>query len=231
MNPKLFELVIKIGHTRILSLFIEHGMDPTYKNNYPIRSASFFGHYDMVDYLLSLDTDSLDLRSQRNQTTRNDTHTHGLVDPSDLNNFAFRSAARRGHIPILTLLLQKASHRGVDPAANENEPIRDACTNGSLDVIKFLLSLPSEYKIDISARNNECIRMAAWYGNLNVVKFLTELPVEYNITAEAKNIAFSSAIKREFMHVVDYLASLPDVDQGLLKSVAATPQKNGFRYL
>jgi len=83
-------------------------------NNYAIRWASIYGHFEIVRLLLK------DPR----------------VDPSDNNNYAIQWASERGHFEIVKLLLKDSR---VDPSDNNNCAIRWASESGHLEIVRLLL--------------------------------------------------------------------------------------------
>lgn len=81
MNVKL-ATACRDGYLVIVAMLLKLGADPTFKNNLPIRSASYHGHIDVVRLLLA------DKR----------------VDPSCWLNWPIRAARNRGHTEVEKLL-------------------------------------------------------------------------------------------------------------------------------
>lgn len=83
LNFECMIVGIKNGHLNILKTFVEHGIDPSSKDNTAFIKACLHGHMDIVKFLLK------DPR----------------VDPSVNNNFAL-TAKYNGHNDIVELLMK-----------------------------------------------------------------------------------------------------------------------------
>jgi len=99
-------------------------LDPSTSENTFLVWASFFGHSDVVRYLLK----------------------HPKVDPAAINNYALRMAAFKGRTKVVQLLLNDTR---VDPCVENNYPVRWATENRHKETLDLLMSDPrisSTYK-------------------------------------------------------------------------------------
>ena len=95
------------------------------------------------------------------------------VDPSVRHNWAIISAASKGDLTLVSLLLNQ---RRVDPSDKSNQAIINASQGGHTHVVSKLLSHP---KVDPSARDNEAIRLANRNKHYDVVALLLKDPRVY----------------------------------------------------
>ena len=95
-------------------------VDPSDKDNYAIRWASYNGHLEVVKVLL---------KDKR-------------VDPSEYKNDAIQFASRLDHLEVVKALLKD---KRVDPSDVDNYAIREASKYGYLEVVKLLLKNPRVY--------------------------------------------------------------------------------------
>ncbi len=80
-----FVCLLKNGHIEVVNILLEDSrVDPSAKDNYASRWASYYGHIEVVNRLLE------DPR----------------VDPSAVDNYAIRLASINGHIEIVKRLLE-----------------------------------------------------------------------------------------------------------------------------
>ncbi len=156
-----------------------HKVDPTKDNNYPLRSASKYGHVEVVRLLL------------------NDPR----VDPSDKDDYSIGVASENGHTDVVRLLLQ---HPKTNPSADNNHAFNHACRRGHMEIAKLLLSDPrfndeninehsigrasrsgrtelvrlllQDHRIDPSHNDNYSIIFASFEGYVDIVKILITDP-------------------------------------------------------
>ena len=99
------------GHTDIVKLLIDNGVDIHFFNDYALRWAASNGHYDVVKLLIE-----------------NGAKIHAN------NNEALRWAVHEGHYDVIKLLLEN----GADVRAKNNEALRFASVKGYADVVELL---------------------------------------------------------------------------------------------
>jgi hypothetical protein len=92
-------------------------LDPSISDNTFLVWAAFFGHSDVVKYLL----------------------LHPKVNPADIHNYAMRMAAFKGKAKIVELLL---NDRRVDPCVQNHYPLRWAKENKHQEVVDILMNDP-----------------------------------------------------------------------------------------
>jgi hypothetical protein len=92
-------------------------LDPSTSENTFLVWAAFFGHSDVVRYLLR----------------------HPKVDPAAINNYALRMAAFKGRTKVVKLLL---NDNRVDPCVQHHYPVRWAKENRHQETVDLLMSDP-----------------------------------------------------------------------------------------
>jgi hypothetical protein len=95
-------------------------------------------------------------------------------------------AVRKGHTPIVELLLEKAN---VDATVNNNEAIRLASTNGNVDIVRMLLSHP---EVDPGDMDNEALFEATRKGYIDVVRLLLAHPNVKNSARSNRAVLLAS---------------------------------------
>ncbi|PRP77531.1 putative ankyrin repeat-containing protein [Planoprotostelium fungivorum] len=131
-------------------LLTRRGLDPSVRDNKPIRTALRDSTMETVRLLLS------DPR----------------VDPSARNNEAFREAASEGYHEVIQLLLADSR---VDPSTEDNEAFREAAAKGHHEVVQLLLADP---RVDPSVCNQDPIKRASSDGHAMTVQLLLTNPCE-----------------------------------------------------
>jgi len=125
-------------------LLQEPSADPSYKNNYAIKSASLFGHTKVVRLLLA--TGKVDLTAKNFALIAASGRGHLevvrlLLDHGACafaeNNQAFCDASQHARLDMLRLLLK----HGADPSVRDNFPLRVAIATYHIEVVRFLLDL------------------------------------------------------------------------------------------
>lgn len=105
-------------------------IDPSFKNNLPIRRASCYGRTKIVQLLLA------DPR----------------VDPAANDNEAIQIASNNGHVEIVKLLLADLR---VDPSADNYYTLKVAVYNGHNKIVKLLLLDPRKHIDDAKRAETE----------------------------------------------------------------------------
>jgi ankyrin repeat protein len=125
-------------------LLQEPSADPSYKDNYAIKWASFFGKTEVVRMLLA--TGKVDVTAKNFALIKASGRGHIEVVRLLLehgacafaeNNQAFCDASQHGRLDVLRLLLK----HGADPSVRDNFPLRIAIPNYHIEVVRFLLDL------------------------------------------------------------------------------------------
>ena len=204
-NTKMIDKIIH--DIDIIKLFMKY-KDITIEDNYAIRLASKNGHLEVISLLLKRRGQSEGSESV-GRCVAKQLVPLGLVDPSARDNEAIRYASEKGHLDVVSLLLQQ---KGVDPSAINNYAIRYASENGHLEVVKLLLQRPD---VDPSANNNWAIELASYNGYLEIVKLLLKQP---SVDPSADdNEAIRWASKNGYFEVVKLLLQQPSVKNSLSK--------------
>src|SRR3990167_6149803 len=94
------------------------------------------------------------------------------------NYYAFRSAARNGHLAIINHLMEKAPNAVQDMIAADNYyAFRFAARNGHLAIINRLMEIaPDAVQAMIAANNYYAFRYAAQNGHLAIINRLLSYP-------------------------------------------------------
>ena len=123
---------VEKGNLGRVKLLIEQGADKDKSDSYgdtPLRTASFFGRHEVVQYLVEQGA-SLDKGDNQGQTP-------------------LTAASVFGYLEIVRCLLEQGANR--DKADNNgNTPLHKAAGNGRLEIAMLLMS----YGADLNARNN-----------------------------------------------------------------------------
>jgi len=194
---KAFRIACSRGHTEIVRLLLDRGVNPSAIDNYALRWASRNGHTNIVRLLLDL--------------------------PLEKGADAFRDAYELGHTEIVRLLLDLPLDRGVDPAISSNDPIRYACERGYIDIVRLLLELPPERGVNPTARgeftairlkNNEWVEfhrtafdVACIHGHTEIFRLLLNVcrPGDHGVHGVHGYHLIRIAIDRGFTEIVQLL--------------------------
>jgi ankyrin repeat protein len=141
-NSDSLEIAVEYGNTEL----VKHLAYPI-SNPHWIQTASKNGHLELIKYLVSIQSYSMN-----------------LADVTANNNCAIQYASKNGHLEIVKYLVSQKA----DVTANNNYAIQWASKNGHLETVKYLVSQGA----DVTANNNYAIQYASWYGHLEIVKYL-----------------------------------------------------------
>jgi hypothetical protein len=131
------------GYFDIVKYLVEKGANVSAREDEALRTAAFFGYFDIVKYLVEKG-----------------------ANVSARDNEALRQAALKGHLDVVKYLVEK----GANISARENEALSLAAYFGRFDVVRYLV----EKGADVSARDNEALRWATKRGHTDIVRYLTE---------------------------------------------------------
>jgi len=157
------------GNLEIVKFFASlryKNVDFSRNDNRMIGEAARFGHYKVVEYLLSLPAE------------------YG-IDPSANNQYCIGMAALNGHLNVIKVLMRDPRVR---PEADENYALNEAAYNGHLEIVNQLLQ---DARVLPIIPNNAPIKNAAKNGHLEIVKLLLTR-IEPN---KGANDALNSALK------------------------------------
>jgi len=160
-EKETFEDAIEIGDLEAIKRFVENGLNPHYKNDYGLRWAARYGHWDLVNYFIS---------------------KVGFSGIKQFNHQALQLAAHAGHLEIVQLLI----NYGADACANDSYALQLAASCGHFEVVKVLCeaweaeppcaegALLPQSGANIYAENCIALKIAACNGYLNIVKYIFE---------------------------------------------------------
>ena len=117
------------------------------------------------------------------------------ANPAGGNSFALRSAASRGHVEVVRLLL---SDGRADPRAEDSLSLRYAAGNGYVEVVRLLLL---DGRADPAALDSDALRNAAKNKRVEVLKLLLDKKIEKGILNEV----VLSALDAGHLEVVEIL--------------------------
>ncbi|RDL30471.1 uncharacterized protein BP5553_10349 [Venustampulla echinocandica] len=131
-----------------------------------LQKAAYHGHAKVVELLLN---SGADIRGK-----------------NSLGETAIHLAAKRGHQPVLTLLLEKCSHAQVqgmvqDADNNGQVPLHLAARNGHRTVVRMLLNANANANINAcDLRGQTALHVASADGHVRVVQLLLERGININ---------------------------------------------------
>ncbi|KAI9340520.1 ankyrin repeat-containing domain protein [Obelidium mucronatum] len=183
-----------------------HSIDPSAKQNEPIRVACKNGFSQIVDMLLNDPRTDPSCQSQTclKSALKNgfwdvvrELLSHGDVDPTVNGQAAIRGACEFGLVEVVEVLLR---HQEVDPGVLNDFPVRIASERGFEGVVRLLVGHES---VDPGCNGNFPIRIAAANGHLEVVRVLLG---SKNVDPTADNqLAIKSAAANGHLEVVKLL--------------------------
>ncbi|KAJ3252007.1 hypothetical protein HK103_001882 [Boothiomyces macroporosus] len=118
-------------------------VDPSFDSDLALRIACKKGYFDITKLLVS--------------DSRVNIHSQA--------NYALCWAARKGHLAIVKLLVEK----GADPSDNDNFSLKHSCRNGHYEIVKLLLQ---DSRVDKHADNDYAIAWAQEKGFEQIVQLL-----------------------------------------------------------
>ena len=227
---------IVFGHTEIVQLLLENGVDPNVEVDHliPIISASRDGYLDIVRLLLQYGADvavddnyAIGMASQNGHLEVVRLLLENGADPTVRDNYALIWASYYNYVDVVRLLLQ----HGADPTA----AIQRASEKGYLDIVQVLLEnganptvndnyairwasrnghtevvrLLLQYGADPTAEDNSAIRMASFNGYIDVVKLLLQ-DTRVNPSA-VYNDAIINAMSNNHIEIMYLLSEDPRV--------------------
>lgn len=192
----------KNGDLASVMTAIEKGADIHHKDDFSLKLAVSYGHYDIVKYLVE-----------------NKANVHAGYE------YPLKRASQDGHLDIVKILVEN----GAAVSYNNETPMELAILGGHLNVVKYLVDngadINSDYNYDYNietasenghldiikylvengenkhTHNENALDHASLNGHLNVVKFL----VENGANVKAKNNALESASINGHLDIVKYL--------------------------
>ncbi len=154
-----------------------HGADIHIGNDEALKSASQYGHLDIVRYLVGLKPDGANIHIDNDIALRLASENGHLdivrylvelkPDGGDIHTrdeYALRWASINGHSDIVKYLISA----GANVYANDDEALRYSSQNGHSDVVKYLISAGS----NVYANDDEALRYSSQNGHLDIVKYL-----------------------------------------------------------
>ena len=136
-----------------------------------------------------------------------------VLDFAFEENYAFRYAAKCGHLDVLQFLMQLDSKYGkIDPAAKDNYALTHAASKGQLNVVEYLMELDPKYGVDPASQRNLAFILAAENNHLDVMKYLLALDPRYGIDPAAqRNEALIVSASWGHLDIVKYLMTLDPI--------------------
>lgn len=207
-NRKAINYIISKGNLSYLKIFVEHGIDIHFDDEYILRSCidirqyKYFSVYLTFNIIKFLIENKADIHCLDDQPLRL-ACSHGYFDIAKLlveNNANVHclddqpliSACFCGYFDIVKLLVEN----GADISAREYEVIKNAINNKKIDILKYLLENCKNPEDDYP------LLIACKYGYFKIVKILFERG--FNIYHN-DNICLKQASNYGYNDIVDFL--------------------------
>jgi hypothetical protein len=202
----------RLGHLEIVQFLFERLKKnqtedaDEFLDDWIINIAISKGHWNVIKYLLTATTVSLDQKKQLLELAAGQGNldmVKDLVTTSDIDpRIVIGSAVRNNHLEVTKYLISLSCMTQND----KNYAIHCAAENGHLAILQYLLGLPG-----ISQKiKDETILCAAKNGHLELVKHLVH---RSDINKDAKNLAIRDAAENGHLPLVEYLMTISDLDQ------------------
>ncbi|XP_048257810.1 serine/threonine-protein phosphatase 6 regulatory ankyrin repeat subunit A-like [Haliotis rufescens] len=190
-------LAARNGHKEVVELLVKKGADLSLAYNTPgsnvLHLACFYGHVDVVKYLLSQDTVDVNSRGRYKQTP-------------------MMRAAKNGHKEVVELLVKKGADLSLAYNADGSNVLHLACVNGHVDVVKYLLSQDTVNINSRGWRKRTPMMRAAEEGYKEVVELLVSKGADASLVDKRGNNLLHLACQRGQMELVKYIVSQDMVD-------------------
>jgi Ankyrin repeats (3 copies) len=228
------------GSYDIVSYMMKYIVDPADgENNDAIEIASFKGHLEIVELLLS------DPRVDPSQNANNslmDACAEGhlpvverllldpRINPANYNNIAIFYAVSMGHLPIIDRLLLDPR---VNQTVNRNELLEKGAKEGHLPIVERMLSVPNL----VISNTNTALCGASYKGCLSIVDLLLKdaridpnLPL--NLFGDPRFVAITTTEQEKYktalgyaceegrLEIVERLLADPRVDPSIHQNLA-----------
>ncbi|XP_067653301.1 ankyrin repeat domain-containing protein 50-like [Haliotis asinina] len=182
------------GYKEVVELLVKRGADLSLRAQMGniLHTACSRGHFDVVKYLLSLNSVDIDSRGWNERTP-------------------VMVAAFKGRKKVVELLVKHGADLSLSTATN-NEILHLSCIQGEFDVVKYLLSL--NY-FDVNCRGWNMmtpVMLAAYHGHKQVMELLVKHGADLSLTVETGNNILHLACGKGKFDVVKYLLSLNLLD-------------------
>ncbi|XP_067653296.1 ankyrin repeat domain-containing protein 50-like [Haliotis asinina] len=182
------------GHKEVVELLVKRGADLSLRAQMGsiLHTACSRGHFDVVKYLLSLNSVDINSRGVSNRTP-------------------VMVAAYEGHKDVVELLVKHGADMSLTSRFGNNI-LYLACEQGYSDIVKYLLSLKC---VDINSRgvsNRTPVMVAAYEGHKDVVELLVKHGADMSLTSRFGNNILYLACEQGYSDIVKYLLSLKCVD-------------------
>ncbi|XP_067660836.1 ankyrin repeat domain-containing protein 50-like [Haliotis asinina] len=179
------------GYQEMVELLEKHGANlllSDRRGDNTLHRACCGGHFDVVKYILSLN--SVDINSR-----------------GWLRRTPVMEAAEKGHKEVVELLVKHGADLSLYEKSGRNI-LHNACYRGLYDIVKYVLSLKS---VDINSRGwkkRTPVMVAAERGYKKVVELLVKNEANLSLRDEDGKNILDLAHKREHLQIVQYVKSL-----------------------
>ena len=233
VTDTLLGVALRKNKSKIVGLLLECGARvKNMKNEYPLHTASKYGHLDVVRHLVEAETavkkrpeTGLKLRANSTFVVTTSICTaaeNGHLDivryfveevgpgkTKYLDENPIYIAARNGNLNIIQYLVEGAK-QDAGKADNDGEtPIHAAAENGYLDVVRYLVEDAKQDAGIADQHGTTPIFAAALFGHLDVVRYLVEeAKVDFNKATNGGWTPLRIATLQEHADVTDYLRSI-----------------------
>ncbi|XP_046562242.1 ankyrin repeat domain-containing protein 50-like [Haliotis rubra] len=183
------------GHKEVVELLVTHGADLSLSvkgGDNILHIACNRGQFDVVKYLLSLNSVDINSRGYKKRTP-------------------VMAAAEHGHKEVVELLVTHGADLSLS-VKGRDDILHIACNRGQFDVVKYLLSLNSVDINSMGYKKRTPVMVAAEHGHKEVVELLVTHGADLSLSVKGRDDILHIACKSGQFDVVKYLLSLNSVD-------------------
>lgn len=109
----------------------------------------------------------------------------------DIDTIPLHSAARRGHLEIAKLLVEKDKTTINTQGQGYVTPLFLACKGGDSDMCQWLIDNGADITL-VANGNKTCLHHASWFGHFDVVKVIVETGMKIYNRVEANEAFWNS---------------------------------------
>lgn len=163
----------KLGILEEVKRLVQNGADIHFSEGLAIKIASIEGHFDIVEYLISIGstveekTESMILAVEEQWVSIVKLLINNGANIRSHNNYILRDSCRHGETSLVRFILEKCQDLKGDEL---KVPIIEAVYRGHLDIIKLLL----DRKAPLDCIETDVFINNVKYNKIEVVKFLLE---------------------------------------------------------
>lgn len=227
-----FAIAAQEGHLEVIKTLLEHRKEsleedekPTdllecqlEKYETPLMLAAWYGHGEIVDYLIEAGAD-VTAKDSTNNTGLHHAAWEGALGPitsilsqepgmldwrNDNQETAFLLTSRKGQVETAEFLLEHGANL-VARDSGEGTILHLAAWYGHLEMVKKILTLRPQFLEDRDKTNRTAFFRACWEGHVDVVGYLMEQGTDVLVKAQGGETALQAATAEGHLDVVQKL--------------------------